>query len=108
MSSSNEPSAEPQVMKNATVVDLDLLGKNWCSLKVSHATGNETVKVFNVDGTEVEHTTEREWDVTINVHRWTRIVAVAAAVYFVFEAGVAAVAPRVLPWIGKTIPALAP
>lgn len=92
---------------NRTVVYFDLLGKNWCSLKVSYATGTQSSRVFNINGTEVQETQNTKLDITIHVHRWPRIVATVAAGYVVFETGVVSVAPRVLPWLGEKIPVLA-
>ncbi len=51
---------------------------------------------------------ETDLDVTMNVHRWPRIIAVVAAVYFVFQAGVAAVAPGAASWVLEKIPVLVP
>ena len=94
---------------NQTVVDFDLfVGTNMLSLKVSHAVGSEKSTTFNLNGTEVKQTSETELDVTMNVHRWPRIVAAIAALYFVFQGGVAIAAPRVVPWILEKIPALVP
>ncbi|GAB4549055.1 MAG: hypothetical protein Fur002_26140 [Anaerolineales bacterium] len=75
---------------NTTTVDFDLLGKNWCSLKVSHASGPETTRVVNLDGTEIQETDSITMNVTMNIHRWPRIVAVAGAVYLVWPAVAAA------------------
>jgi hypothetical protein len=90
------------------VIDVDLFGKNMLSFKVSYATGMESSRVVNVNGTDVKITDEKDMDVTINVHRWPRIVMAAAALYFVFEAGAAAIVPRVIPWMVEKVPALAP
>jgi|GEM_PF-5510238 len=103
------PNPEVQIASiNQTVIDVDLFGKNMLSFKVSYATGMESSRVVNVNGTDVKITDEKDLDVTINVHRWPRIVMAAAALYFVFEAGAAAIAPRVIPWMVEKVPALAP
>jgi hypothetical protein len=103
------PNPDVQIASiNQTVIDVDLFGKNMLSFKVSYATGMERSQVFNVNGTDVRKTSETDMDVTINVHRWPRIVMAAAALYFVFEAGAAAIAPRVIPWMVEKVPALAP
>ena len=103
------PNPDVQIASiNQTVIDVDLFGKNMLSFKVSYATGMERSQVFNVNGTDVRKTSETDLDVTINVHRWPRIVMAAAALYFVFEAGAAAIAPRVIPWMVEKVPALAP
>lgn len=93
---------------NRKVVDIDLFGENMLSFKVSHATGTEDSRIANINGTDVKETLETELNVTVNVHRWPRVIAAVAAVYFVFEAGVTAIAPRVLPWAVEKIPAIAP
>ena len=103
------PNPDVQIASiNQTVIDVDLFGKNMLSFKVSYATGMERSQVFNVNGTDVRKTSETDLDVTINVHRWPRIVMAAAALYFVFEAGAAAIAPRAIPWMVEKVPALAP
>jgi len=103
------PNPDVQIASiNQTVIDVDLFGKNKLSFKVSYATGMESSRVVNVNGTDVKITDEKDLDVTINVHRWPRIVMAAAALYFVFAAGAAAIAPRVIPWMVEKVPALAP
>ncbi len=74
---------------NQTVIDFDLGGPNFLSLKVSHAEGSQMItKEGYVENTKVQEVGETDLEVTVNVHRWPRVVAAVGAVYVLFQAGV--------------------
>lgn len=74
---------------NQIVVDFDIGGPNFLSLKVSYAQGVKNIaEEAYIDGTKVQATGETDLEVTVNTHRWPRIVAAIGAVYVLFQAGV--------------------
>jgi len=70
-----------------TTVDIDLVGKNWASLKISHASGTLSHTTTVVDGVVVEQTTSTQLKATMEVHRWGRILIGVGVIYFAFEIG---------------------
>jgi len=59
-----------------TVIDVDIGGANWLSLKVSQAGGAAVSTSHVVGEQEFRHTTTNLTDGTVTVHRWTRLVPI--------------------------------
>jgi hypothetical protein len=63
-----------------TTVDLDIGGSNWLSVKISEARGVAVSERHQIGDGQVEITSTTLGEVTMNVHRWTRTVAVVVGV----------------------------
>jgi hypothetical protein len=102
----------PQVKRvDVSTYDIDLLSlKNWASLKVSQATGTSISHLHTLPtGEEVEESEGFQLKVTVNIHRWPRILVIAGAVIYLWEAaGVAAMLKAVAsaPLIQQAIQAI--
>lgn len=82
-----KPDSLNVVKVNQTVADFDLGGPNFLSIKVSYAEGIQTIKEGYVEGTKVQSAEETDVEVTVNVHRWPRVVAAVGAAYVLFKVG---------------------
>lgn len=91
---------------NQTTIDIDLVGKNWCSFKYVTSTGTEITEAIHWQGTEIQRTSSSSLDVTMSVHRWPRIILGAAVAYFAWPAIV--VAGTYLAGFGDKLQGLSP
>lgn len=79
-----------------TTVDIDLIGTNWASVKVSQAHGSVVTKMSE-DG-KFASTTTTLGKVDISVHRYPRLLVLAGGLVLVFKVGIAlalALAPAI-------------
>ena len=84
---------DPQVkIVNVSTIDIDILGKDWASLKVSQASGFSTTKTNTLPTGETIAISESfQLKGTVSIHRWPRIAAIAGVFVYVWEsAGVGA------------------
>ncbi|MEW6287808.1 MAG: hypothetical protein AB1509_16450, partial [Chloroflexota bacterium] len=79
---------DPRVkIVNVSTIDVDILGKDWASLKVSQASGLSTAKTNTLPTGETIAISENfQLKGTVSIHRWPRIVAIAGAFVYVWEA----------------------
>ncbi len=79
---------------NVSTIDIDVVGRDWASLKVSQATGESKTDIEILPtGETIAISGDYQLQATVNIHRWPRIVVIAGAILFVWEAvgGAAAV-----------------
>ena len=81
---------------NVTTVDIDLIGPNWASVKVSQASG--IVTTMTTEDGKFTSTTTTLGKVDISVHRYPRLVVGVAGLVLLFKVGVALV-PALAPAI---------
>ena len=66
---------------SVTAVDIDIIGRNWATVKVSQGQGSSFSSISHYDGGDFQRSVTDLAQVEMTVHRWPRIeVVVAAAV----------------------------
>ncbi len=99
---------------NVSAFDIDLVGKNWTSFKVSHAVGTSTPSLGPTElrsGEEYSISTVETLKGEINVHRSPRALLAIVALAFALEAGLGAAVIEAIPSvtiIKETLQALHP
>ena len=92
----------------AETVDIDLLGANWASIKLSHANGRKSVENILLKGREGQISNTYKVEIDMRVHRYPRLIVAAAGAVLVYEVGVALAAALspLLPLVQKLWPSL--
>ncbi|WKZ35273.1 MAG: hypothetical protein QY332_16795 [Anaerolineales bacterium] len=86
---------------NVSTIDMDILGKNWATIKVSQATGRviSPMPVTLSTGETIATSTTTLLKTEVSIHRWPRLLLAAGVLIFAWEAGGFAA-------LGKLIPAI--
>ncbi|RME58632.1 hypothetical protein D6779_06115 [Candidatus Parcubacteria bacterium] len=86
----------PDRTLDVTTVDIDLIGTNWASVKVSRSSGSVATQMS--ENGKFASTTTALGKVDIGVHRYPRLLVIAGGLVLVFKVGVA-LAPVLIPAI---------
>jgi len=102
------PFGETQRALEVTTFDIDLLGRNWASVRVSHAQGRSVSTHSYLGQGEFENSRTELLEVHMEVHRYPRVLVAAGVGVLLYEGGIAlltALAPAI-PVLERLRPAL--
>jgi hypothetical protein len=93
------PFGETQRVIQVTTFDIDLLGRNWASIRMSQALGRSVSTRHCLGQAEFDSSRTELLEVQMGVHRYPRILVAAGTVVIVVEAGIG-----LLPVLAPAIP----